>query len=185
MKPILQIFWCISLVMMMGTVNATQCDPITYASTETIYNDLPLLIEAMWYKVPAMDVIETSVTLTDDEIDQHLYPIFYLRYPDQDMTDEPNIPYHGQDCLGELDTDTVSVKFYIWCHDFGGWSVFVFLEEEGIFHRIGRTELDFPVGTWTIIVLDGETGEPITEVPLEVHISKPTETMRRLRKRLS
>jgi hypothetical protein len=183
MKHLIRVFWCISFVLIMGTVNATSYDPITYASTEIVYKDLPLYIEAMWYKVPAMDIIETSVTLTEDEIDQHLYPVFYLRYPDDEMTDEPNIPYTGRDCLGEL--HTISVKFYIWCHDFGGWSIFVFLEEEGIFHRIGRTELDFPVGTWAIIVKDGETGELITEVPLEVRISKPTETIRRLRKRLS
>ena len=182
MKHIFRITWCILLVVLMGSVSATSYEPITYAYTETEYNGLPLFVEAPWYKVPAMDVIEASVTLTEDESDQRLYPEFYLRYPDDDMTEEPNIPYEDQNCLGEL--QTVSVKFYIWCHDYGGWSVFVFLDNEGIFHRIGRTELDFPVGTWTIIVIDSETGETITEVPLEVGISKPTETLRRLRKQL-
>lgn len=182
MKKIPRLLWCLSLVVVMGTVSATSYEPITYASAETIYNDLSLFIETTWYKVPAMDIIEASITLSEDEVDSHLYPEFYLRYPDDDMTDEPNVPYDGEDCLGEL--DTVSVKFYIWCHDFGGWSIFVFLNDEGIFHRIGRTKLDFPVGIWTIVVVDRETGETIAEVPLEVRISKPTETSKRLRKQL-
>ena len=182
MNTFSRVLWCLSLVALMGTVSATSYEPITSAHAETTYNDLSLFIETTWYKVPAMDVIEATITVSEDEVDSQVLPVFYLRYPDDDVTDEPNVPYEGEDCLGE--NKVVSVKFYIWCHDFGGWSIFVFLKDQGIFHRIGRTELDFPVGTWAIIVVDKETGETIAEVPLEVRISKPTETTKRLKKQL-
>jgi hypothetical protein len=138
---------------------------------EVEYGEFHLVIDAMWYKVPAMDVIEASVFLKDGA-DSYLYPVFYLKYPDGEKTEFANIPLEDEDCLGEV--DTVSVKFYIWCHDFGGWSVFVFSHEENVFERIGRTELDFPVGDWAVIVVDRETGKALAELPLYVAISKPT-----------
>lgn len=157
-------------LLLMGGIKADH-KILSYEQMETEYEEFHLVVEAMWYKVPAMDIIEASVTLEEDA-DSCLYPIFLLRYPDGEKTYSANIPLEGEDCLGEV--DSVSVKFYIWCHDFGGWSIFVFSDEENVFERIGRTELDFPVGEWAVIVVDRETGSVVAELPLYVAISKPT-----------
>lgn len=158
------------IFVLMGGVNAGH-KILSHESMEVEYEEFHLVIDAMWYKVPAMDVIEASVSLKRGT-DSYLYPVFYLKYPDGEKTESANIPLEDEDCLGEV--DTVSVKFYIWCHDFGGWSVFVFSHEENVFERIGRTELDFPVGEWAVIVVDRETGKTLAELPLYVAISKPT-----------
>jgi hypothetical protein len=150
-----------------GMVQAGRDTVLSYASMETEYNDIPLFVEGMWYKVPAIDVIEATISSQGCE-DSCLCPEFYLQYPDGDRTDSANVPVEGEDCLG----DQVSVKFYIWCHDLGGWSVFYF--KDGIFVFIGRTKLDFPVGEWVIVVVDRETGDTVAELPLYVEISKPT-----------
>ncbi len=153
---------------------------LSYSSKEVAYNELHLFIEAMWYKVPAMDVIEAKVSLKEAS-KSYLCPIFFLRYPDGEKTIIPNVPDEGEGCTSE--EDSVTVKFYIWCHDYGGWSIFVFLQEGGVFQRVGRTKLDFPVGEWAVIVVDKETGETVAEVPLFVEISKPTGQTERLNKR--
>jgi hypothetical protein len=160
--------FCI-LFMVVGGVKASS-DVLSYAHMETEYKDHHLLMEAMWYKVPAMDVIEVIVSEEKSEIEHCLHLEFYLRYPDGDTTETANIPLE-EECLGEV--DSVSVKFYIWCHDYGGWSVFLF--SEGIFEFIGRTEMDFPTGEWAVIVVDQETDEVVAEFPLHVEISKPRE----------
>lgn len=170
------LFLCV-LVLVGGTVFY---DILSSAEMETEYEELHLLVEAMWYKVPAMDVIEASVSIKDIKEEVNVTPCldleFYLQYPDGETTDIANIP-EGE-CLGEV--DTVSVKFYIWCHDFGGWSVFVF--SDGVFEFIGRTRLDFPVGDWAVIVVDRETKDTVAELPLYVAISKPTQVAERLSK---
>lgn len=150
----------------MGTFNV-----LSSAGMETEYEDMQLLVEAMWYKVPAMDVIEASVSLKEPA-DSSFYPVFFLRYPDGETTDIALKPLEGEeDCLGEV--DTISVKFWIWCHDFGGWSIFAFTEEN-VYERIGRTKLDYPVGDWAVIVVDRETDTVVAELPLYVAIFKPT-----------
>jgi hypothetical protein len=158
-------------------VNASY-DILSYASMETEYDECELLVEAMWYKVPAIDIIEVNISVTDP-CKLVLYPAFFLRFPDEDETDVANIPLEGEDCLGEL--ETVSAKFYIWCHDFGGWSVFML--EEGQFQLIGRTKLDSPIGEWVVIVVDRETGEAVAELPLYVEITKPTKMRELLSKK--
>lgn len=162
----------LSLLILAGGTLAEcgQHDILSYASMETEYEGMQLLIEAVWYKVPAMDIIEASVSL-QKPTDSRLYPVFYLRYPDRETTEIALAPPEGEDCLGEM--DAVSATFYIWCHDFGGWSIFIFTDEN-VFERIGRTKLDYPVGEWTVIVVDTETGTVIAEVPLYVEISKAT-----------
>ncbi|MBU7014480.1 MAG: hypothetical protein HXS52_14245 [Theionarchaea archaeon] len=150
-----------------GIVQGGRENVLSYASMEAEYNGIPLLVEGMWYKVPAIDVIEATIS-TEECKDFCLCPEFYLQYPDGDRTNVANVPVDGAECLG----DQVSVKFYIWCHDLGGWSIFYF--EDGIFVFIGRTKLDFPVGEWVIVVVDRETGETVAELPLYVEISKPT-----------
>ncbi|MGD2246903.1 MAG: hypothetical protein PVF58_00745 [Candidatus Methanofastidiosia archaeon] len=155
------------LVMVVGGVKASS-DVLSYAHIETEHEDHHLLVEAMWYKVPAMDVIEVIVSEEQSDMEHCLHLEFYLRYPDGDTTETANIPLEGE-CLGEA--GSVSVKFYIWCHDFGGWSVFLF--SEGAFKFIGRTEMDFPIGEWAVIVVDQETDEVVAELPLYVEIFKP------------
>jgi hypothetical protein len=159
------------LVLVGGIHAAGTHEILSYASMETEYEDMQLLVEAMWYKVPAMDVIEVSVSLLEPT-NSSLYPVFYLRYPDGEITDSALRPLEDEeDCLG--DVDTISVKFWIWCHDFGGWSIFMFTEEN-VFERIGRTKLDYPIGDWAVIVVDRETEDVIAELPLYVEIFKPT-----------
>ena len=162
-------------VLLLG--GASSYEILSYASMETEYEEFQLLVEAMWYKVPAMDIIEASVSLREPA-DSLLYPAFFLRYPDGETTDIANIPLEDLDCLGE--GDTVSVKFYIWCHDFGGWSIFIFNDIDNVFERIGRTELDYPVGEWAVIVMDRETEAVVAELPLYVAISKPVGRSKRL-----
>lgn len=161
------LFVCV-LVLMGATY-----DVLSSAEMETEYEEHHVRVEAVWYKVPAIDVIEASVTVKD--MDTTLDVAFFLRYPDGDITDSANIP---EGTLGEV--DTVSVKFYIWCHDLGGWSVFIF--SDGVFEFIGRTKLDFPVGDWAVIVVDRETKDIVAELPLYVAISKPTQITERLSK---
>ena len=155
------------ILVLMGGIHA-QADVLSYASMETEYDGMQLLVEVMWYKVPAMDIIGASVTVKEPS-DTYMYPVFFLRYPDGETTDIALSPVEGEDCLGEV--DTVSVKFYIWCHDFGGWSIFTF-SEENVFERIGRTKLDYPVGEWAVIVVDKDTDTVVAELPLYVAISK-------------
>ncbi|MBU6996491.1 MAG: hypothetical protein HXS41_07840 [Theionarchaea archaeon] len=157
----------VCVLFLVGMVQAGRDNVLSYASMETEYNDISLLVEGMWYKVPAIDVIEATI-LSKGCKGSFLCPEFYLQYPDGDRTSIANVPVEGEGCLGEL----VSVKFYIWCHDLGGWSVFYF--EDGAFVFIGRTKLDFPVGEWVIVVVDRETGDTVAELPLHVEISKPT-----------
>ncbi len=149
-------------------------DTLSSAEMETEYGELSLLVEAVWYKVPAMDVIEASVSIEREDMKEDVLDLeFFLQYPDGKTTDIANIPDGN---LGEV--DTVSVKFYIWCHDLGGWSVFVF--SDGVFEFIGRTKLDFPVGDWAVVVIDRETKDTVAELPLYVAISKPTQITERL-----
>jgi hypothetical protein len=159
-----------AFVVMILMAGGTSYEILSYASMETEYEDMQLLVEAMWYKVPAMDVIEAQISLSE-KTDALLYPAFYLRYPDGEQTKIANIPGEGRDCLGEV--DSISVKFWIWCWDFGGWSVFLFTEDN-VFERIGRTKLDYPVGEWAVIVVDRETDTVVAELPLYVAIYKPT-----------
>lgn len=155
------------LIMLVGGVKASR-DVLSYANMETEYENHQIMVEAMWYKVPAMDVIEVVVSEKEINSKDCLHLEFYLRYPDGDITETANIPLEGE-CLGEV--DSFSVKFYIWCHDFGGWSVFLF--SEGAFQFIGRTEMDFPIGEWAAIVVDQETDNIVAELPLHVEIFKP------------
>jgi len=92
-------------VLLLG--GASSYEILSYASMETEYEEFQLLVEAMWYKVPAMDIIEASVSLREPA-DSLLYPAFFLRYPDGETTDIANIPLEDLDCLGE--GDTVSVR---------------------------------------------------------------------------
>lgn len=162
--------WSVLLVLVLiGGVNALEV--LSYASMETEYEDMELLVETSWYKVPAMDVIEASVTLIEPA-DSSFCPVFFLRYPDGETTDTALRPLEDEEpCLGEV--DTITVKFWIWCHDWGGWSIFMFTEEN-VFERIGRTKLDYPVGDWAVIVVDRETDTVVAELPLYVAIFKPT-----------
>ena len=162
--------WVALLVIVLVMEGGASYDILSYSSMETEYEEMQLLVEAMWYKVPAMDVIEASVTLKEPT-DSRVYLAFYLKYPDGEQTRIPNIPLDGKDCLGKM--EKVSIKFWIWCHDFGGWSVFMFTEEK-MFERIGRTKLDYPIGEWAVIVVDSETDTVIAELPLHVEIYKPT-----------
>lgn len=171
------------MLILMGGMNevlssAKEPEVLSYASMETEYEGFQLLVEAVWYKVPAIDVIEASVSMKGGRCSKELCPAFFLRYPDEEETNEANVPLE-EDCLGL--SRKVTVKFHIWCHDFGGWSVFV--HRDGQFHFIGRTRLDSPTGDWTVVVVDRETGDVVAELPLFVGISKPTKTAEHLKKK--